>query len=124
MQQSAMPKSERYLYVLLAGLGIAVWFLPWLLHGRKEAWDHWSYFLVSIPLMAFLAAYAGYRTKSRAWRWPLTLIGAQFVTALLLGGIGNLFPLGIVVFAVLAVPMMITAWVGAWFGRRKEQHAP
>ena len=124
MQQSAMPKSERYLYVLLAGLGIAVWFLPWLLLGRKEAWDHWSYFLVSIPLMAILAAYAGYRAKSRAWRWPLTLISAQFVTALLLGGFGYLFPLGIVVFAVLAVPMMITAWVGAWFGRRKEQHAP
>jgi len=72
LQKSAMPKSERYLYVLLAGLGIAVWFLPWLLLGRKEAWDHWSYFLVSIPLMAILAAYAGYRAKSRAWRWPLT----------------------------------------------------
>jgi cytochrome bd-type quinol oxidase subunit 2 len=121
--ENAMPKSEHHLYLLLAGLGVAVWLLPWLLLGRKEAWDHWSYFLVSLPLMAFLAAYAGYRAKSRAWRWPLTLVCAQFFTALLLGGFGNLFPLGIAVLVVFALPMMITASVGAWFARRREEHA-
>jgi hypothetical protein len=45
------------------------------------------------------------------------------VTALLLGGFGNLFPLGIIVFLVLAVPMAITAAVAAWIARRREQHA-
>ncbi len=123
MQQIAAPTSERHLYALLVGVAIAVWLLPWLLLHRKEAWDHWSYFVVSVPLMAIAAAYAGYRAKSRAWRWPLTLIVAQFAAALLLGGFGNLMPLGIVVFVVLGVPMMITAWVGAWFGRRRERHA-
>ena len=119
----ASPTSERHLYWLLAGVGVAVWLLPWLLLGRKEAWDHWSYFLVSIPLMTCVAAYAGYRARARAWRWPLTLILAQFVAALLPGGLGNLFPLGIMVLAVLGVPMVIAASVGAWLGRRKERHA-
>jgi hypothetical protein len=73
--------------------------------------------------MSILAGYAGYRAKTRAWRWPLTLVVAQAVTALLLGGFGNLFPLGVVVFVVLALPMMIAARLGAWLARRNEQHA-
>jgi hypothetical protein len=119
----AQPISQRHLYVLLIGLGIAVWLLPWLLLGRKEAWDHASYFSISIPLMSVLAGYASYRAKTRAWRWPLTLIVAQIVTALWLAGFGNLFPLGLVVFVVFAIPMMIAARAGAWLARRKEQHA-
>ena len=83
MEQMAQPISQRHLYVLLIGLGIAVWLLPWLLLGRKEAWDHASYFSISIPLMSVLAGYASYRAKTRAWRWPLTLIVAQIVTGTL-----------------------------------------
>jgi hypothetical protein len=123
LKRSALPVSDRSLYWLLTGVGVAVWVLPWLLLSRREAWDHWSYFLVSIPLMTIVAAYAGYRARAHAWRWPLTLIFAQFAVALLLGGFGNLFPLGIVVLAVLGVPMMIAASVGAWFGRRREAQA-
>lgn len=123
LEQGAMPTAERNLYVLSAAVAVAVWLAPWLLLGRKEAWDHWTYFIVSIPTMSAVAAYAGFRARSRWWRWPLTLVLAQFVTALLLGGFGNLFPLGVIVFAVLAVPMAITAAVAAWIARRRERHA-
>jgi hypothetical protein len=121
--QGAISTAEKNLYVFTAAVAVAVWLAPWLLLGRKEAWDHWTYFIVSIPIMSVVAAYAGFRARSRWWRWPLTLVLAQFVTALLLGGFGNLFPLGIVVFVVLAVPMAITAAVAAWIARRREQHA-
>ena len=123
MKQRAMPTGENELYVLTAAVAVAVWLAPWLLLGRKEAWDHWTYFIVSIPVMSIVAAYAGYQARSRWWRWPLTLVLAQFATALLLGGFGNLFPLGIIVFFVLAVPMAITAAVAAWIARRRGQHA-
>lgn len=123
MQQNAMPASEKNLYMLTAGVAAAVWLVPWMLLGGKEAWDHWTYFIISLPAMSVVAAYAGFWSKSRWWRWPLTLVLAQFVTLLLLGGFGNLLPLGIVVFAVLAAPMLITAGIGAWIARRKEQHA-
>lgn len=119
--QSAIPTLERRLYRLLAGVAVAVWLLPWLLLNGKEAWDHWTYFSISVPVMAMLAAYAGYRVPARAWRWPLTLILAQFAAALFLGGFGNLLPLGIIAFTILGVPMIIAAFVGAWLGRRKEQ---
>jgi len=118
-----MPTAERNLYVLTAAVAVAAWLVPWLLLGRKEAWDHWTYFVVSIPIMSIVAAYAGFRAGSRWWRWPLTLVIAQFATALLLGGFGNLFPLGIIVFLVFAAPMAITAAVAARIARRREQHA-
>lgn len=124
LQQPAKPTSDVGLYALLIGVGLAVWLVPWLLLGRKEAWDHWSYFSVSLPIMAVVSAYAGFRAKSRWWRWPLVLLVAQYVTSLVLaGGLGNLFPLGIVAFAIFAVPMVITAWVGALLARRIERHA-
>jgi hypothetical protein len=116
-----MMAAARPLYVLLAVVGAAIWVVPWLLLDGKEAWDHPSYFSVSIPVMCVFAAYAGYRGRTRVWRWPLTLAIAQFATMLLLEGLGNLFPLGIIAFLILSVPMLLTAWLGAWFARRREQ---
>ena len=123
MERSAMPTTEKNLHLVAGAVGVAVWLLPWILLGRKEAWDHWTYFAISVPAMCVVSAYAAFRGKSRPWRWPLTLVLAQFATALLLGGFGNLLPLGIVVFIFLAIPMFITAVIAAWVARRREQHA-
>ena len=120
---SALPAPEKNLYILTASVAAATWLVPWLLLSRKEAWDHWSYFLVSIPIMCAVAGYAALRARSRWWRWPLTLVLAQFATALLLNGFGNLFPLGIIAFAILAVPMAIAAAIAAWIARRQERPA-
>lgn len=119
--QAAPAENRGHLYALTLGLGAAVWLVPWLLLGRKEAWDHSSYFLVSLPLMMAAAGYAGYRARKRAWRWPLALILGQFATLLMLQGFGNLLPLGIIVLVILAVPMMLAASVGAWLGRRNKR---
>jgi hypothetical protein len=123
-QQTAKPAPETALYALTIVVGLAVWLIPWLFLGRREAWDHWSYFSVSLPIMALVAGYAGFRAGSRWWRWPLSLIVAQYVAALVLAGtLGNLFPLGIVAFAIFGVPLVITAWIGALLGKRREQRA-
>ena len=119
-QQVAIPAEDRKLYVLVASAAVAAWLVPWLLLDGKEAWDHWSYFLVAIPVMTIVAAYAGYSAKTGAWRWPLVLIAGQAVTLLLLEGLGNLFPLGLVVFVIFAIPMMIAAVIGAWLSRRAQ----
>jgi hypothetical protein len=118
MESAELLASDRHLYLLTAGAGAAAWGVPWLLLDGQEAWDHWSYFIISLPAMSAIAAYAGFRARSRWWRWPLTLGLAQFVVLLLLGGFGNLLPLGIVAFAILAVPMLITAGMGAWIAQK------
>ena len=123
MEGNERDASDKKLRILLAGLGAAVWVVPWLVLGRKEAWDHWSYFAFSIPVMCVAAAYAGRRARSGSWRWPLVLGAGQLGAALLLNGFGNLLPLGVLVFAILSVPMLLAAATGAWLARRAERAA-
>lgn len=58
----------------------------------------------------------GYSFPERPWRWPLVLFAAQFVAMCLLNGeLGNLWPLGMALFAVLALPGIVAAKVAARF---------
>ncbi len=41
-----------------------------------------------------------------------------FVSAVILDGIPNLFPLGLLMFALLAVPCVLAAYAGKWTGER------
>jgi Na+/proline symporter len=70
--------------------------------------------------MSVLAAYLAFRSRTMWARWPLVLVVSQFATALVLGGRGNLFPLGIIAFFILGAPMVIGAAIGAWVARRRE----
>ena len=113
------PRFSSALYSVTAGAAILAWVVPWVTLEGMEAWDHSSYFTVSLPLMMLVAGAVGYLARLRPWRWPLVMLLAQAITALILsGGPGNLFPLGVVAFAVLSVPIAIAAWVGAWFSTR------
>jgi hypothetical protein len=48
----------------------------------------------------------------------------QFVWMLLSQGPGNLLPLGVIVFAVLSVPPIITARIGAFIATRTGRNEP
>lgn len=115
---------EALLYAIGVGLGAIVWVLPWMV-ARVEAWDHGSYLYVSLPCMVVFSFFAAFLAKSRPWRWPLVMLLVQFAVSLLLsGGPGNLFPLTVVAFLILAVPAFIAAFVGGWLGKRNgTQHA-
>jgi len=120
------PATSRWLHALVVGLGILVWLIPWAFLNRMEAWDHSSYFLVSLPMMVVACVIAGFHVPLHPWRWPLILFLVQMVTMLLLGGgPGNLFPLGLVALAIFCVPLALAAWVGAWWATRSQKkHAP
>ncbi len=118
-----MHAREKQLCWLLGGLAAAVWLLPWIVLGRREAWDHWTYFALSYPLMMLAAGYAGFRVPARPGRWPRVLAAGQLVTLLVLSGAGSMLPLGVIVFLVLSLPMLATAWAGARIARRRQAHA-
>ena len=109
--------TEKQLYALVVGLAVAAWLLPRLLFGEREAWDHWSYFALSMPAMCAAAAYAAYQARERAWRWPVAIILAQFAAAVITTG--EFLLIGIVVVALFSVPMMAAAALGAWLARRR-----
>ena len=78
--------------------GIASWELVRQLGGRREAWDDPVYWQLGYPL----------------------LIVAAFVLLLatVKDGVPNLFPLGLVTFAILALPCAAAAYAGKWLGGR------
>jgi hypothetical protein len=56
----------------------------------------------------------------RSWRWPAAMVGAQAVVAVLRDPTAGLLPLGLVVFALLALPLVGIARLGAWLGEQKS----
>lgn len=115
-------KRESRLYLIAIACGIAVWVLVSAGSGRREAWDAPGYFSVGIPLICVVSLALGYAAPKRSWRWGITPIAAQFVWTLLTQGFGNLFPLGVLMFAVLALPPILTARLGAFLATRTRKH--
>ena len=72
-----------------------------------------------IPAVCVLSLILGYLAPNRPWRWGVGPFVGQFAWMLLSQGPGNLLPLGIIMFGVLSVPSVLTAWVGAVFGKKR-----
>jgi hypothetical protein len=54
----------------------------------------------------------------RSWRWSLDMIGTHMVGTILFTGSGlNLWPIALVFGLVLALPGILTGWLGAFVYR-------
>jgi hypothetical protein len=110
---------------LLAGTGLALWtgLSVWGGIGAdagfrlREAWDTAAYFYVGLPAMALAVAIAAFHMPSRAWRWPLWVVGGHQAGVLLVGtgmqsGLSLIILtmlLAIILTAVLAVPAFVAS---------------
>jgi len=107
-------------YLLAVGIGAALWFATSFISGHREAWDGSAYWALTYPLSMLACAFLGHSYPERAWLWALLLFEAQFVAMLVRNGeVGSLWPLGMVMFAILAVPGVLAATLGAWWKRRQ-----
>jgi peptidoglycan/LPS O-acetylase OafA/YrhL len=110
--------------VIAAAVGIALGSAVSLVSGRREAWDAPAYWIVAYPAAILACAWLGYAYPERTWRWPLILFEFQFVAMCIRNGeLGNLWPFGVALFAIIALPGMIAARVAARFGRRANEGA-
>ncbi len=99
-------------------VGMALWFLAAALGGKREAWDGPAYWSGAYPVAILVAGWLGYAFPDRPWRWALALFEAQFVAMVIRNGeLGNLWPMGIAIFAVVALPAGGAAWGGARLAR-------
>jgi len=101
--------------------GVLSWDLVRLLGNRSEAWDDPSYWWIGYPILLFTAFILAMGFPERPWRWVVIMIGAQAAWSLFLAlsaNAANLFPLGLVVFALLSLPCLAAAYAGQWFGMR------
>ena len=89
------------------------------LTGKREPWDDSVYWTLAYPAAIGVVALLAYRYPDRPWRWALILFEAQFFAMCAANGeLGNLWPLGMLLFAVIALPAILAAWLAAWLGQR------
>jgi len=101
---------------IAAVVGFALWFVSSLLTGKREPWDATAYWVLAYPLAVLTCALLGYWYPERSWRWALVLFEAQFIAMCVRNGeLGNLWPLGMALFALVALPGIVAAKVAARF---------
>lgn len=99
--------------------GISLWFWAALASGAREPWDVPLYWNAVYPVAMVVAGALGYAFPERPWRWALTMFIAQFVAMTLRASeLGNLWPLGLLMFVALSLPGMAFGKVGAWLRRK------
>ncbi|HLC09195.1 MAG TPA: hypothetical protein VJK06_07925 [Methyloceanibacter sp.] len=102
--------------------GIVSWEIVRHLGGNhREAWDdpvYWQFGYLSLLVVAFLL---GAVWREQPWRWGALIMVGQAIwslgLAIITDGVPNLFPLGLVMFALLSLPLMGVSYLGAWIGR-------
>ncbi len=102
-----MNKSVRSLRpVCVAPLvGAALWLACSALTGAREPWDSPLYWLLVFPLAVATAVYLARRHPHHSWLWSLLVFEGQLLGQWVKSGeLGNLWPLGMLVLAVLSLP--------------------
>lgn len=107
-------------FLCASGLGLLLWTMTAFAGGQREPWDTMLYWSVSYPAALVFAALLGVVWPHRAWRQAAVLIGSQLIVMLANGAGFSLLPLGLVVLAVLSLPAMLFAELGAALGRRAQ----
>ena len=75
---------------------------------------------MAYPLSIVLAGVLGYRFPERPWRWALAVMLAQAVMLALTGGDFSMLPLGLILFAILALPAAGLALIAARIRSRRK----
>ena len=79
----------------------------------REAVDLAPYWFFALPLCYLAAGVLGYLCPVRTWRWSLDMLATHWVCMLLFAGSDlSLWPLALVLALILALPGILTAWLG------------
>ncbi|RZU38650.1 hypothetical protein EV700_2585 [Fluviicoccus keumensis] len=99
--------------------GIALWGLTTLITHRREPWDNSAYWLFTYPLAIAAAILLSHRYPQQPAVLSLLVFESQFVAmAVNNREIGNLWPMGMMMFAVIAVPAIL----GSQWAARRSPH--
>jgi hypothetical protein len=90
----------------------------------RELVDLDTYWLIALPVCYVAAGVLGYLGPVRTWRWIVTMIATQSLYMVLTAGSGlSLWPLALVMTAVIALPGVVTGWLGGLIRRRCDAAA-
>jgi hypothetical protein len=86
--------------------------------GQDEAWDSQEFWVAGLPLACLASLLIGHRSVRGDWRWTALVAPGQVATMMVRSGdIGNLWPLTLVLSAILSAPFVLAAFLGSkWRG--------
>jgi hypothetical protein len=108
----------RWASLVTLGVGAATWIVIAKAGGRREAWDSELYFVAALPIIALTAAIVSYKAPARTWRWAMFPFAAQALVMLLQNPMGNMLPLGLIMFFIFGALCLIPARIGAFAARK------
>ena len=84
----------------------------------REVVDVGPYWYFGLPLCYLVAGVLGHLGRARSWRWSLDMLATHWVCMLLFAGSSlSLWPIALLLALVLALPGMLTAWLGVLLHR-------
>lgn len=100
--------------IISFAVGFGGWAIVSGISGRREAWDSPIYFSQFFPLLFVLSAVLGFLAPRHPWRWGLWMAAGQVAMMFVLQpAIGNLLPMGLILFGILGgicgVPALIAS---------------
>ncbi len=100
-------------------IGVAFWVIMTRVTGNTEAWDNSLYYKIGLPILGIINILLGIYKPNKPWRWGLlTTISQAIPMVFLSNGDWNLWPLTIMAFAILSIPMILANYIG-YFIRNK-----
>ena len=97
--------------------GLLLWFAAAHYGGRREPWDSELYWTAFYPAAVLLSGIFGLLFPQRPWRWALGVIFSQLVVMAASGSDLGLLPLAAMMLAILSVPAVGAALLGAKLAR-------
>lgn len=114
--------STRHAYITSVAAGSLLWLVTASASGRNEAWDSEWYWTAAYPLAIVLAGILGYLAPVKPWRWGLIIMLTQAAVLAITASSFGLLPLGLILFAILAMPPIGVASITAWLRNRWREH--
>ncbi|MGH6948999.1 MAG: hypothetical protein ACREDZ_16845 [Kiloniellales bacterium] len=118
-----MARSRQAIVVSGLVAGAVIWLFIAALSGRAEAWDSPLYAPIGLPLLVLAAGVLGYLFRGRPFTVAFSISYGQALALLICVQVGSLLPLGLVLFAIFALPLVPFAALGGWLGRRGDRIA-
>jgi hypothetical protein len=96
--------------------GVALELGVGLVTGRSEAWDSGLFWTIGLPMALVVAAVVGFLSKGRYWVWTLLIVPGQVLAMMIRNQeIGTLWPLTLILSAILSTPFVCAAFIGSRF---------
>jgi hypothetical protein len=111
--------NQRTTILLSIGVGVGLELGIHALSGRREAWDSPLFWTVGLPAAAIASAAIGFSSRGGDWRWAALVVPSQTMTMMVRSGeLGGLWPLAVILSAILSAPFVLASFIGSRFRRR------